>query len=108
MKLISQYINESQDTYSFTLSETKMLYFSEDEIEKIIKDTWDKNGKFYKLLKELDYKPVNNDIKDFLEQCLDDDRVASQFASYISDVIGRDNFSIEQVKKFIKTNDIVG
>lgn len=97
MKSISQYINESQDKY-----------FSEDEIEKIMKDTWDKNGKFYKLLKELDYKPVNNDIKDFLEQCLDDDRVATQFASYISDIIGRDNFSIGQVQKFIKTNDIVG
>ena len=97
MKSINQYITESQDKY-----------FSEDEIGKIMKDTWDQNGKFYKLLKELDYKPINNDIEDFLEQCLDDDRVAAQFASYISDIIGRNNFSIEQVQKFIKTNDIVG
>ena len=97
MKSINQYITESQDKY-----------FSEDEIGKIMKDTWDQNGKFYKLLKELDYKPINNDIEDFLEQCLDDDRVAAQFVSYISDIIGRNNFSIEQVQKFIKTNDIVG
>lgn len=108
MKSISQYINESQNIYSFTLSETKMLYFSEQEKGKILKDMWDKNGKFYKLLKELDYKPINNDIKDFLDQCIDDVRVAAQFASYISDIIGRDNFSIEQIQKFIKTNDIIG
>lgn len=97
MKDIKQYISESHDKY-----------FTQQEIGEIMKDTWDQDGKFYKLLKELDYKPINNDIEDFLEQCLDDDRVAAQFASYISDIIGRNNFSIEQVQKFIKTNDIVG
>jgi hypothetical protein len=107
MKSISQYIIENKD-FQQSFNESQDKCFSEDEIEKIMKDTWNKNGKFYKLLKELDYKPINNDIKDFLEQCLDDDRVAAQFASYISDIIGRDNFSIEQVQKFIKTNDIVG
>ena len=40
---LNKYINESQDKY-----------FSEQEKGKLLKDMWDKNGEFYKMLKEID------------------------------------------------------
>ena len=106
MKNLKQYISESQDKYSFTLSETKMLYFTEQEKGKILKDMWDKNGQFYKFVKDKVDSLSAVDINDYLDQCLDDDRCLSEFAAYISMVIGRHNFSLEQVKKFMNTENL--
>jgi len=98
MKNIQTYILESQDKY-----------FSEQEKGKILKDMWDKNGLFYKFIKDKVDHVTNNEIGDYLYgQCLDDDRCAAEFASYISEIIGRNNFNLEQVKKFINTEDLKG
>ena len=102
MKSISEYIYESQDKYSFTLSETKMLYFTQQEIGKIMKDMWDKNGQFYKFVKDKVDSLAAADINDYLDQCLDDDRCAAEMAAYIEMIICRHNFTLEQVQKFIK------
>ena len=91
MKSLNNYINESQDKY-----------FSKQEIEKIKKDMWDKNGLFYKFMKDKVESLHENDINDYFDQCLDDDRCATEMASYIEMIIGRNNFSLEQVQKFIK------
>lgn len=93
MKSIKNYINESQDKY-----------FSKQEIEKIKKDIEAKDGQFIKFIddkvdKKLGWKAA---YYDYFDQCLDDDRCAAEMASYIEMVIGRNNFSLEQVKKFIK------
>ena len=88
---LNKYINESQDKY-----------FSEQEKGKIMKDMWNKNGLFYKFMKDKVESLHENDINDYFDQCLDDDRCATEMASYIEMVIGRNNFSLEQVKKFIK------
>ena len=45
---------------------------------------------------------------DYFDQCLDDDRCLTEFAEYISMVIGRHNFDLKQVKNFINTNDLKG
>ena len=98
MKSISEYIYESQDKY-----------FTQQEIGKITKDMWNKNGLFYKFMKDKVDHLTNEEIGDYLYgQCLDDDRCAAEFAAYISEVIGRNNFNIEQVQKFINTNDLKG
>ena len=95
---LKSYILESQDKY-----------FSEQEKGKIMKDMWDKNGLFYKFIKDKVDHLTNNEIGNYLyEQCLNDDRCAAEFASYIAEVIGRNNFSIEQVQKFINTEDLKG
>lgn len=91
MKSLNNYINESQDKY-----------FSEQEKGKIMKDMWDKNGLFYKFMKDKVESLHENDINDYFDQCLDDDRCATEMASYIEMIIGRNNFSLEQVQKFIK------
>lgn len=91
MKSLNNYINESQDKY-----------FSKQEIEKIKKDMWNKNGLFYKFMKDKVESLHENDINDYFDQCLDDDRCATEMASYIEMIIGRNNFSLEQVQKFIK------
>ncbi len=91
MKSLNNYINESQDKY-----------FSEQEKGKIMKDMWNKNGLFYKFMKDKVESLHENDINDYFDQCLDDDRCATEMASYIEMVIGRNNFSLEQVQKFIK------
>lgn len=88
---LNNYINESQDKY-----------FSEQEKGKIMKDMWDKNGLFYKFMKDKVESLHENDINDYFDQCLDDDRCATEMSSYIEMVIGRNNFSLEQVQKFIK------
>ena len=93
MKSIKNYINESQDKY-----------FSKQEIKKIKKDIEAKDGQFIKFIddkvdKKLGWKAA---YYDYFDQCLDDDRCAAEMASYIEMVIGRNNFSLEQVKKFIK------
>lgn len=98
MKDIKQFINEELNKY-----------FTQQEIGKIMKDMWDKNGLFYKFMKDKVDKMTNEEIGDYLyDQCLDDDRCAAEFASYIAEVIGRNNFSIEQVQKFINTEDLKG
>lgn len=91
MKSLNNYINESQDKY-----------FSKQEIEKIKKDMWNKNGLFYKFMKDKVESLHENDINDYFDQCLDDDRCATEMASYIEMIIGRNNFSLEQVQKIIK------
>ena len=93
MKSINQYINESQDKY-----------FTQQEIEKIKKDINAKDGQFIEFVddkvdKNLGWKAAYND---YFDQCLDDDRCTAEFASYIEMIIGRHNFSLEQVQKFIK------
>ena len=93
MKSLNNYINESQDKY-----------FSKQEIEKIKKDIDAKDGQFIEFIddkvdKKLGWKAA---YYDYFDQCLDDDRCATEMASYIEMVIGRNNFSLEQVQKFIK------
>ena len=97
MKSLNNYINESQDKY-----------FTQQEIGKIMKDMWDKNGQFYKFVKDKVDSLSKEDINNYLDQCLDDDRCAAEFAEYIAMVIGRHNFDLKQVMKFINTNDLKG
>jgi predicted esterase YcpF (UPF0227 family) len=97
MKSFKQYIQESQDKY-----------FSEQEKGKLMKDMWDKNGEFYKMLKEIDIKANAFNINQYFDDLLDDDRMLACFAEYISKVIGRNNFNLEQVKKYINTEDLKG
>ena len=92
MKSLNNYINESQDKY-----------FSKQEIEKIKKDIEAKDGQFIEFVddkvdKKLGWKAA---YYDYFDQCLDDDRCATEMASYIEMIIGRNNFSLEQVKKII-------
>ena len=97
MKYITTYINESQDKY-----------FSEQEKGKILKDIWDKDGEFYKMLKQLDIETSNQGICQYFDDLLDDDRMLAEFATYISNIIGRSNFSVEQVRKFVQSEDLKG
>lgn len=90
---INKYLIESIDKY-----------FSKQEIAKIKKDIDAKDGQFIKFIddkidKKLGWKAT---YYDYFDQCLDDDRCATEMASYIEMVIGRNNFSLEQVKKFIE------
>lgn len=94
---LNKYINESQDKY-----------FSEQEKGKLLKDMWDKNGEFYKMLKEIDIKADASNINQYFDDLLDDDRMLAGFAEYISKVIERNNFSLEQVRKFVQTEDLKG
>ena len=97
MKYITTYINESQDKY-----------FSEQEKSKILKDIWDKDGEFYKMLKQLDIETSNQGICQYFDDLLDDDRMLAEFATCISNIIGRSNFSVEQVRKFVQSEDLKG
>ena len=97
MKYITTYINESQDKY-----------FSEQEKGKILKDIWDKDGEFYTMLKQLDIETSNQGICQYFDDLLDDDRMLAEFATYISNIIGRNNFSLEQVRKFVQSEDLKG
>ena len=94
---LNKYINESQDKY-----------FSEQEKGKLLKDMWDKNGEFYKMLKEIDIKADAPNINQYFDDLLDDDRMLAGFAEYISKDIERNNFSLEQVRKFVQTEDLKG
>ena len=108
-KVFINYINNNIRPLNEYLNESQDKYFSEQEKGKIMKDMWDKNGLFYKFMKDKVDKMTNEEIGDYLYgQCLDDDRCAAEFASYIAEVIGRNNFSIEQVQKFINTEDLKG
>ena len=93
MKSLNNYINEELDKD-----------FSKQEIEKIKKDINTKDGQFIKFVndkvdKNLGWKAAYND---YFDQCLDDDRCAAEMAAYIEMIIGRHNFTLEQVQKFIK------
>ena len=88
--------------------ESMNQYFSENEKGKIMEDMWDKNGKFYKFIKDKVDSLSAANINNYLDQCLDDDRCLTEFAEYISMVIGRHNFDLKQVKNFINTNDLKG
>ena len=86
-------------------------YFTQAEKDKVLSDMWNKDGMFYKFLKDKirHKKALHIEIDDYINnQCLNDDRCAAEFADYIADVIGRRNFSVKQVRKFINTEDIVG
>ncbi len=107
MKDIKQYIIENKD-FQQSFNEELNKYFTEQEKGKIMKDMWDKNGQFYKFVKDKIDSLSAADINDYLDQCLDDDRRTAEFAAYIEMVIGRHNFSLEQVQKFINTNDLKG
>ena len=97
MKDIKQFINEELNKY-----------FTEEEKGKIMKDMWDKDGQFYKFVKDKVDSLSAADINDYLDQCLDDDRCAAEFAEYIAIVIGRHNFDLKQVQKFMSTEDLKG
>ena len=93
MKSLNNYINEELNKD-----------FSKQEIEKIKKDIDAKDGQFIKFVddkvdKKLGWKAAYND---YFGQCLDDDRCAAEMAAYIEMIIGRHNFTLEQVQKFIK------
>ena len=94
---INKYLIESVDKY-----------FSEQEKGKLLKDMWDKNGEFYKMLKEIDIKADAPNINQYFDDLLDDDRMLAGFAEYISKVIERNNFSLEQVRKFVQMEDLKG
>jgi hypothetical protein len=107
MKDIKQYIIENKD-FQQSFNEELNKYFTEQEKGKIMKDMWDKNGQFYKFVKDKVDSLSAADINDYLDQCLDDDRCAAEFAEYIAMVIGRHNFDLKQVMKFISTEDLKG
>lgn len=93
MKSLNNYINEELNKD-----------FSKQEIEKIKKDINAKDGQFIEFVddkvdKKLGWKAAYNN---YFDQCLDDDRCAAEMASYIEMIIGRHNFSLEQVQNFIK------
>jgi len=93
MKTLNNYINEELNKD-----------FSKQEIEKIKKDIDAKDGQFIEFVddkvdKNLGWKAAYND---YFDQCLDDDRCAAEMAAYIEMIIGRHNFTLEQVQKFIK------
>ena len=90
---INKYLTESIDKY-----------FSKQEIAKIKKDIDAKDGQFIEFIDDkVDKKlGLKDAYYDYFDQCLDDDRCATEMASYIEMVIGRNNFSLEQVQKFIK------
>ena len=90
------------------ICESLNKYFTEEEKGKIMKDMWDKDGQFYEFIKDKVDSLKAADINDYLDQCLDDDRCTAEFAAYIEMVIGRHNFSLEQVRKFISTEDLKG
>lgn len=99
VKPLKEYIHENSNQF-----------FSEEEKGKIMQDMWDKDGEFYKFVDDKIDKnaPYCGAINNYLDQCADDDRCAAELASYIEKVIGRNNFSIEQVKRFVKTEDLKG
>lgn len=107
MKSLNNYIIENKD-FQQSFNESQNKYFTEQEKGKIMKDMWDKDGEFYKFIKDKVDSLAAGDINNYLDQCLDDDRCTAEFAAYIEMVIGRHNFSLEQVQKFINTNDLKG
>lgn len=97
MKSINKYIYESQDKY-----------FTEQEKGDILRDMWAKDGQFYKFVKDKVDSLKAADINDYFDQCLDDKRCTAEFAEYIAMIINRHNFNLEQVRKFISTEDLKG
>ena len=86
--------------------ETKTSYFSKQEINKIINDINAKDGLFIKFVddkvnKNLGWKAAYND---YFEQCLDDDRCLAEMGAYVTMVIGRVNFDMDNVRQLIEKN----
>lgn len=107
--IVKRYAMTHKKKYKNKKTESQDKYFSEQEKGKIMKDMWDKDGLFYKFMKDKVDKFTNEEIVDYLyTQCLNDDRCAAEFASYIAKVIGRNNFSIKQVQNFINREDLKG
>lgn len=98
MKHLQEYIIESSSD----------KFFTEEEKGKILHDMWDKNGQFYKFLKDKVDSLSAININQYFDDLSDDDRMLPEFASYIESVIGRNNFSLKQVKRFINTEDLKG
>ena len=61
-----------------------------------------------KMLKQLDIETSNQGICQYFDDLLDDDRMLAEFAICISNIIGRSNFSVEQVRKFVQSEDLKG
>ncbi len=107
-KEFKNYINNNVKSLNNYINESQNKYFTEQEKGKILKDMWDKDGQFYKFIKDKVDSLSAVDINDYLDQCLDDDRCTAEFAAYIEMVIGRRNFDLKQVQKFISTEDLKG
>ena len=103
-KEFKNYINNNMKSLNSYINEELNKDFSKQEIEKIKKDIDAKDGQFIKFVddkvdKKLGWKAAYND---YFDQCLDDDICAAEMAAYIEMIIGRHNFTLEQVQKFIK------
>jgi hypothetical protein len=97
MKDIVQFLNESQDKD-----------FTRNEINEIKKDMKAKDGFFIQFMHDKVDHINHDEIDDYLyNQCLNDDRCTAEFAAYISEIIQRQNFSLEQVMNFIDKNELI-
>ncbi len=97
MKSIKTYLTESKD-----------IYFTKQEINEIKKDIKDKNGFFIQFISDKIDNVNDKEIDDYLyNQCLNDDRCTAEFAAYISELIHRQNFSLEQVIEFIDSERLI-
>lgn len=97
MKSIKAYLTESKD-----------IYFTKQEINEIKKDIKDKNGFFVQFMSDKVDNFNDEEIDDYLyNQCLNDDRCTAEFATYISELIHRHNFSLEQVIEFIDSEQLI-
>ena len=97
MKNIKDYILEAQDKD-----------FTRNEINEIKKDMNAKDGFFIQFMHDKVDHFNHDEINDYLyNQCLDDDRCTAEFAAYISEVIQRQNFSLDQVLNFIYKNKLI-
>lgn len=97
MKDIVQFLNESQDKD-----------FTRNEINEIKKDMKAKDGFFIQFMHDKVDHFNHDEIDDYLyNQCLNDDRCTAEFAAYISEIIHRQNFSLEQVMNFIDKNELI-
>ena len=92
MKSITNYITENL-----------VMKFSESEIELIKQDMKSSHGKFKSFIADKVYDSTNTHkmYADYLQQCIDDDRCLAEFMNYISELIGRSNFNMDEVRNLI-------
>lgn len=85
------------------IAEKMFMKFSKSEIEQIKQDMKSNDGEFKSFIADKIYGDTNNNkmYADYLQQCIDDDRCLAEFMNYISDVIGRNNFSVDDVRTLI-------
>ena len=102
MKDIKRFINEAKsgtiDQFFDAISELFMNPDFDEFWKTKIKSHFKRNKSIFKAI---DYYDKWSDL-------LDDDRMLAGFAEYISKVIERNNFSLEQVRKFVQTEDLKG